>query len=111
MWAAIMGAAIATANIGTPSAEGRFDPKVADFSLRIVDETAAFRDRSAFLMPDQTIELEVTSGPAGEYRLATRDGVAVPRSARRWRWTAPTTPGSYSLQVTSALDKDGIAIH
>lgn len=88
-----------------------FDPKMAGFSLSLYGETSPYRDTSAFVLPGATTTIEVVGGPAGKYSLAAKDGIAIQRAVRQWRYTAPTRPGLYKLKVDGPSNNDSIDIH
>jgi hypothetical protein len=90
---------------------GKFDAKTADFAVSFKGETSAYRDASVFLLPRGTIAIEAIGGPPGDYVLTTRDGVAVQQGVRKWRYTAPARPGTYSLSLDGPAKKDTITLH
>lgn len=54
------------------------------------------------LLPGAVMVFEATGGPLGgdaTYVLTTEHGTVVRIAARRWRWTAPQVPGTYTLKV------------
>jgi len=89
----------------------KFDPETAPFAVSFNGETSAYQDTPAFLMPGATTTLEVTGGAAGKYELTAKDGIAIQQGARRWRYTAPPRPGTYTVKVNGPGNKDTIDLH
>jgi hypothetical protein len=94
-----------------PRAAAKFDTKSAPFALSFHGHVSAYTDMTTVVMPSATVAFEAVGGPPGAYDLTVRDGVAVPASARRWRWTAPSTPGLYTLRFSNAAADDSITLH
>jgi hypothetical protein len=61
------------------------------------------------LLPGATLAFEVRGGPAGRYAMKTERGTSVQTAARRWTWTAPSTPGAYELKFSGP--GHGVAVH
>lgn len=93
------------------SAAREFDTESAPFALAFHGHLSAYTDTAAFVMPETSIAFEVVGGPAGTYELTTRDGVAVPTSPRKWRWTAPATAGRSTLRFSHPGIEDDITVH
>src|SRR4051812_42544019 len=97
---------IASAVVPARDAAARFDTKTAPFSIAFNGETSAYRDMSAFVMPNARLRVEVVVQPghsdSGSYTLQTEEGASVAQSGRAWRWTAPAVPGQYDLKISSA---------
>jgi hypothetical protein len=92
---------------------GKFDPRLAGFSLLFHGEKTAYRDAFVAVMPGQPVIFDL-AGPAGDYSLRTDHGTAVQQSTRQWRWTAPDRPGTYELTFTGPGRKeehDDLAVH
>jgi hypothetical protein len=90
---------------------GHFDTKTAAFSIAFKGETSAYRDAAAFVMPGNTLTVEVVGGPPGEYVFVAESGASTSRAARAWKWRAPDVPGLHTLEVHGPGDKDTIALH
>ena len=85
-------------------------PEPAPFGLAFRGQIFPFRDVSTFVLPDATVVFEAVGGPVGIYTFTAHDGVLVPMTARRWRWTAPSTPGLYTLKIDDPKKKDTITL-
>ena len=96
---------------GRHSDADSFDPETAGFTLSFNGESSAYRDISTFVLPGAASTFEVTSGPPGIYSLRAKDGMSVQQGQRRWRFTAPTRPGLYTLKVDGPKKTDSIDIH
>jgi hypothetical protein len=97
--------------LGIVAATGRAaapDPK--PFALRMRGQTFPFRDASTFVLPESRLLLEAVGGVQGTYTVTTRDGVVVQTTARKWRWTAPSRPGLYTLKIDDPRKKDTITL-
>lgn len=89
----------------------KFDTKTAAFALAFGGETSAYRDTSAFLMPNDTGTIEAVGGPPGDYALVTDTGIAVQQGVRKWKYTAPRRPGLYHVTLQGPSKKDAIELH
>jgi len=87
-----------------------FDTKAVSFELHYAGEVSAYRDVSAFVMPEATLALDAI-GPPGDYSMRARDGDVLPRGPHSWRWRAPRTPGLYEIEIKGPASKDTIALH
>jgi hypothetical protein len=98
----------------TPAADTapkKYDTKTASFAVTFHGETSAYRDSSAIIMPGAAVIFDAIGGPPGDYAMTTTDGIMVQQGVRRWRWTAPSRPGTYTLRFDGPGKKDAIAVH
>ena len=102
---------VASAGWPYPAAADAFDPKKADFTVAYNNEVSPFRDAAAFVLPGETMTLQVTDGPAGEYTLKTKTGVVKAFGPRKWRWIAPAEPGMYDLRFEGSKATESIELH
>jgi hypothetical protein len=67
---------------------------------------------SAFLLPGDTLDLDVRS-PDDTAAMVVRAsaGVLRERDALDWRWQAPRTPGTYTIQLASSCGADSMTLH
>jgi Peptidase M15 len=89
----------------------KYDTKTASFAVTFHGEASAYRDSSAILMPGADVVFDAIGGPPGDYAMTANDGVMVQQDVRRWRWTAPPRPGTYTLTFAGPGEKDAIAMH
>jgi len=89
----------------------KYDTKTASFAVTFHDETSAYRDSSAIVMPGAAVVFEAIGGPPGDYAMTAADGIMVQQGVRRWRWTAPPRPGAYTLTFDGPGEKDAIVMH
>ena len=89
---------------------GAADPDPEPFAIAFRGQTFPFRDVSTFVLPDASLILEAVGGVRGTYTVATRDGVLVPMTVRKWRWKAPSAPGLYVLKIDDPRKKDTITL-
>jgi hypothetical protein len=89
----------------------KYDTKTASFAVTFRNEASAYRDSSAIVMPGAAVVFEAIGGPPGDYAMTTADGIMVQQGVRRWRWTAPSRPGTYKLTFDGPGEKDAIVVH
>ena len=111
MTARLVMALLAVFAVSRAGGANGFDPKMAGFTVSLYGASSPYRDTAAFVLPGATTTLEVTGGPAGKYSLTTKNGIAIQRAVRRWRYTAPTRPGLYKLKVDGPSGTESIDIH
>jgi hypothetical protein len=68
-----------TVNVATVARAAGAD-ETAAFSMKVGDEVSPYRERSAFVLPSESLAIEAVGGPEGEYRLEAGDdeGLVVP---------------------------------
>ena len=97
---------------GRDATADKFDPETVPFTVTFNGETSSYTDTSAFLMPGASTTLEVVNGVAGKYALSMKEeGSAIQQTPRRWRYTAPTRPGRYALELDGPGNNDSVDIH
>jgi peptidase M15-like protein len=108
---AAIAVAVALLSVGRTATADKFDPDTVPYTVTVDGETSPYRDTSAFLMPGETTTIEVINGVTGSYTLKTKVGTAIQQAPRRWRFTAPTEPGLYSLEVDGPSNRDSMDLH
>jgi peptidase M15-like protein len=103
--------ALAALLAGRAADADKFDTHAVGFAVSFNGETSPYRDTSAFLMPGATTTLEVINGAAGKYALTVKEGSAIQQSVRRWRYTAPTRPGLYTVKIDGPASRDSIDLN
>ena len=93
------------------TAPSKYDAKTASFAVTFHGETSAYRDSSAIVMPGAAVVFDAIGGPPGDYAMTTDDGIMVQQGVRRWRWTAPSRPGTYKLRFEGPGEKSAIVVH
>lgn len=91
---------------GTETRPHAFDAKTASFAIAVRDVVSSYREFALFVLPDEKVSIEATGGPAATYTLKTDAGVAEQIGQRKWRWTAPSTPGIYPLKFSVPAPPD-----
>jgi len=76
-----------------------FDPGKAAFSVRYKEEHSPFRVNGVFLMPGESLKLEVPGQHRGSFGLEHCHGTAARVSDKAWTWRAPDSAGLYPLQL------------
>jgi len=108
----VVACACAVLVAGRDATADKFDPETAPFAVMFNGESSSYRDTSAFLMPGASTTLEVVNGATGKYSLSLKEeGSTVQQGLRRWRYTAPTRPGLYSLKLDGPGNNDSVDIH
>jgi hypothetical protein len=76
-------------------------PLLAALAFTLTLNGRAWPHEIAFVtvMPGAPVRVEAAGGPSGDFRLKTESGTAVQHAARRWTWTAPDRPGTYTFTV------------
>lgn len=89
-----------------------FSPERADFSVRFKDELSPYRVLAAFVLPGETLNLEVVAEQRDRrFVVAAAAGQIAAARDRRWRWTAPTTTGLYPLTLAQVEPPDSITLN
>jgi hypothetical protein len=93
------------------TAPRKYDTKTASFAVTFHGETSAYHDVSVVVMPKAAVVFKAIGGPPGDYAMTVTDGIAVQQAVQQWRWTAPASPGTYSLTFEGPGKKDEIVVH
>lgn len=110
--AAAIAVAYAVLTAGGGAKADKFDTETVPFAVTFNGETSSYRETSAFLLPGATTTLDVINGVAGKYAVSMKEaGSAVQQGPRRWRYTAPTRPGLYTLKLEGPGHHDSVDIH
>ncbi len=80
---------------------GSFDAGLSPFSVRAQGVDLGYREFALFVMPGETIPLRVLDSTAA-FKAQADGGRLQTTTAANWRWTAPTRPGHYTLQIIRA---------
>lgn len=75
------------------------DSRKVSFGIKFDDEVNVYDVMSAFLLPGETLNLEATLTDRKNFSVAAEGGKLLRRSSTKWRWTAPKTPGIYSIVI------------
>jgi len=75
-----------------------FTEGAADFSVRFGDETIRHRVMAVTAPPDTSLRI-AADAPAG-YQIEAPEGTVRSISDRRWRFSAPSSPGLYPVTLT-----------
>lgn len=90
-------------------ANAEFLTQRASFSVECGPVTFPYRVASLFVMPGDTLALNITSDcRTGAYDIACNRGEVMEQSAYRWKWVAPTVIGNYDLIVRRTSPPDSI---
>jgi Peptidase M15 len=78
-----------------------FDTGFSKFSVRVNGLDIGYREFAVFVMPGEKIPLTVEHPSTGFQALTDAGGLQY-LAAGSWRWTAPTRPGHYSIDIRRA---------
>jgi hypothetical protein len=96
----------ATSSFGMPQNEG-FDAGRARFTAAFGEVINPYRELATFVMPGQTVPIEVAGAPPGTRLAAIAEGGRLNVVQRdSWIWKAPTTPGLYRLRLKGLNTND-----
>ena len=68
------------------------------FAVRFGDVENDYRVMAMFVLPNEAVPVTVRNS-AREYDLATAEGLAASVGRGAWKWTAPTKPGLYPIEI------------
>ena len=99
--------------LGIPDAVHPFTSDRLSFSVRVREEISSYRVLGAFVLPEESLEIEVTSGPDGaaRFHLEARDGLWEEVGDSGWRWRAPAAKGVYSLRIVNVTHGEAMTLH
>jgi hypothetical protein len=89
----------------------KFDVRTTAFAVAFNGEISAYREMSAFVLPDASLIFEAVNGPPGDYALRASAGEASTVAPRKWRWRAPTDAGLYPLRFDGPGERDAITLN
>ncbi len=77
-----------------------FDSGQAGFSLRCNNETLRYNVESVFVLPRETVMVQVLDAESTrEYTLRTETGRVERLLPRQWNWQVPARPGVYTAEI------------
>lgn len=77
-----------------------YRPELARFPVRFGDQVSPYRLMALFVMPEETIDLEVvTPNASAVYDVEATGGTAESNGPSSWKWRAPSEPGMYPIHV------------
>ena len=89
-----------------------FSPEKAGFSVRFRDEVCPYRVMGAFVMPGETLSVEVVdAAPVGRYELRTPAGEKTAVAPGKWEWKVPVETGHYPVDVVDVQSEMHIRLN
>jgi hypothetical protein len=83
-----------------PALGAKYVPAKATFSVRCNDIVFGYEVQALFLLPGDTIDIEVLDANwHSRYTFQTSGGTVEPKPERHWRWTLPEKSGLYTAQI------------
>ena len=81
------------------------------FELRIHDRPLARELGAAFILPRETVPLEVVGGDTLPHSIAAAAGELIAEGLNRWIWRAPALAGLYPLTVTDSRGRHSTTVN
>ena len=77
-----------------------FSPEKAGFSVRFGEEVSPYRTLAVFVLPEETVTLEIVE-PVGKegFTFRASAGKSARKNPGKWEWTAPTETGEYKVTI------------
>jgi hypothetical protein len=89
-----------------------FSPQRAGFSVKFKDEVSPYRVTGIFVLPDETLTLEVTDGTEkGPYILEANAGRPEQTAPNRWTWQSPGETGLYFVKIICPTSAQWMALN
>lgn len=89
-----------------------FSAETAGFSVKFNDEVSSYRILGVFVLPQETITLEVQEALTHhQYFLKTTAGKATPLTASKWQWQAPQEAGLYPVKIVRTPSADSVVLN
>jgi hypothetical protein len=99
--------ALVTAPSASAHLQAGFDSGRARFTAAFGEVVNPYRELAVFVMPGQTVPIEVAGMPPGARLAALADGGHLDVAQRgSWIWKAPITPGLYRLRLKGLNTND-----
>lgn len=76
-----------------------YTPQNLSFSVRIRDDINPYRVLGVYVMPGETLSLEVVRARDADYRVRDPASRTLSTGKSRWIWDAPRQPGLYPLTI------------
>lgn len=89
-----------------------YSPEFARFAVRFKDIVNPYRVLAAFVLPGETMDIEVLSpSDVSSYTIEADSSAAIPAGPRRWIWRAPAVPGTYALHIDEVTTGSSVTIN
>ncbi len=89
-----------------------YEPEESTFHLRLDDFVSPHRLTSVFVMPGDTVEIEVSrSNPTAEYSVEASAGSIDTTAESGWTWHAPDSAGIYPLHVDERPTAQSVTVN
>jgi hypothetical protein len=93
--------ALAATCVSSATAEP-FSPGLAGFSVRLQGEINPYEVLGVYVMPGESLDLEILgTEPPESFRLSPIRGAVLRTGERSWSWKAPSAAGLYPLEIAS----------
>lgn len=86
----------------------KFDPGKATFTVKYKEENSAFRINAVFLLPGESITLQIKDQVKDSFSLVLNEGLSEKTGPRSWAYTAPDSIGLYAVVIYRAMPEDSM---
>ena len=108
----VLGFLTAAGSPAAAAASGMFSNGKNSFYARINHIETPYRIASVFVLPHETVEIEVLAGNrTSSFQLHDSNGRQITGRTRRWHWQAPAQPGTYTLVLSRDRQAETTIIH
>jgi hypothetical protein len=102
---------MAIAGMPAGNASG-YSPEKAGFSVKSKDELSPYRVIGVFVLPRETLTLEVPGKDrTDEFVLQSAAGISTRTGPRSWRWQAPPEKGLYPVIIKHPATGDSVTLN
>jgi hypothetical protein len=83
-----------------------YSTEKAGFSLKFKEEISPYKIFSAFVLPDETLDLEILDHYTdSRYEIEVKDGYIREIDSKNWTWKAPDKQGVYPIKIVQTHTK------
>jgi hypothetical protein len=89
-----------------------FSNEKAPFRVSFKKEISPYRVLGVFVLPEESLTLEVLEHPGKDYYLLQASGgEVVPIALNKWQWKAPAEAGLYPVVITDSRTGDAVTLN
>jgi hypothetical protein len=92
-------AAPSLASLGRSPSSSELSSDKVRFSIRYKNEVSSYRVNGVFVLPGESLSIEVVDSGAEDHEMEASGGSLTRRSSNAWVWSAPREAGLYRLVV------------
>lgn len=96
-------------NLSTAEA---YSTEKASFSLKFKEEVSPYNIFSAFVLPDETLDLEILDQYAdSRYEIEVKDGYLRQIDTKNWTWKSPSKQGVYPIKIIQSRTNEMMTLN